>query len=90
MGLCAFDEPDNPHLIRGIEYLAKTQNADGSWTEHEITGTGFPKVFYLKYDMYRNTWPLLALANFRDLRARKLAGGNGKPELQSSIPASVL
>ena len=24
------------------------------------------------------------------LRARKLAGGNGKPELQSSIPASVL
>jgi hypothetical protein len=40
---------------------------DGSWTEDEITGTGFPKVFYLKYDMYRNAWPLLALATFRKL-----------------------
>ena len=40
---------------------------DGSWTEHETTGTGFPKVFYLKYDMYRNTWPLLALATYRNV-----------------------
>ncbi len=46
-----------------------TQNADGSWTEDHITGTGFPKVFYLKYDMYRNNWPLLALADFQRLAA---------------------
>ena len=39
----------------------------GSWTEFETTGTGFPKVFYLKYDMYRNSWPLLALATYRKL-----------------------
>ncbi|HOS76168.1 MAG TPA: hypothetical protein PKW12_13010, partial [Verrucomicrobiota bacterium] len=38
-------------------------------TEHETTGTGFPKVFYLKYDMYRNSWPLLALATYRQLLA---------------------
>ena len=38
-----------------------------SWTEDEITGTGFPCVFYLKYDMYRNSWPLLALATYRQL-----------------------
>jgi len=25
-------------------------------------------VFYLKYDMYRNSWPLLALATYRNLR----------------------
>jgi squalene-hopene/tetraprenyl-beta-curcumene cyclase len=43
----------------------RTQNEDGSWTEDEITGTGFPKVFYLKYDMYRNAWPLLALATYK-------------------------
>ncbi len=67
MGLCAFDNPDNPHLKRGIEYLTRTQNPDGSWTEHETTGTGFPKVFYLKYDMYRNSWPLLAMATYRKL-----------------------
>ena len=70
MGLCAFDDPDNPHLKRGIEYLARTQNPDGSWTEHETTGTGFPKVFYLKYDMYRNAWPLLALATYRKIVER--------------------
>jgi squalene-hopene/tetraprenyl-beta-curcumene cyclase len=58
MGLCAFDDPTVPEQ-RGIEYLIRTQNPDGSWTEDETTGTGFPKVFYLKYDMYRNAWPLL-------------------------------
>jgi len=62
MALCAFDDPNNPHLQRGVDYLMSTQNADGSWTEHETTGTGFPKVFYLKYDIYRNAWPLLALS----------------------------
>ena len=68
MGLCAFGDPNLPSLKRGIEYLARTQNEDGSWTEHETTGTGFPKVFYLKYDMYRNAWPLLAMATYRKLR----------------------
>jgi squalene-hopene/tetraprenyl-beta-curcumene cyclase len=70
MGLCAFDDPENPILKRGIEYLTRTQNADGSWTEHETTGTGFPKVFYLKYDMYRNAWPLLALATYKQICER--------------------
>ena len=71
MGLCAFDDPDRPSLRRGIDYLIRTQNPDGSWTEHETTGTGFPKVFYLKYDMYRNAWPLLAFATYRKILAKK-------------------
>jgi squalene-hopene/tetraprenyl-beta-curcumene cyclase len=70
MGLCAFDNPHLPSLKRGIEYLIRTQNADGSWSEDEITGTGFPKVFYLKYDMYRNAWPLLALATYKNILER--------------------
>lgn len=70
MGLCTFGDPNRPSLIRGIRYLIDTQNSDGSWTEHEITGTGFPKVFYLKYDMYRNAWPLLAMATYRKLCQR--------------------
>lgn len=78
MGLCAFGDPDLPSLRCGIQYLIRTQNADGSWTEDEITGTGFPKVFYLKYDMYRNAWPLLALATYKQLLARETAGGNGE------------
>jgi squalene-hopene/tetraprenyl-beta-curcumene cyclase len=70
MGLCAFDDPNRESIRRGIEYLVRNQNPDGSWTEHEITGTGFPKVFYLKYDMYRNAWPLLAFATYRKLLAQ--------------------
>jgi squalene-hopene/tetraprenyl-beta-curcumene cyclase len=77
MGLCAFDDPNRESIQRGIEYLARTQNADGSWTEHEITGTGFPKVFYLKYDMYRNAWPLLALATYRKILDHAAAKTNG-------------
>ena len=74
MGLCAMGDPQDPHLVRGIEWLTKNQNEDGSWTEEEITGTGFPRVFYLKYDMYRNAWPLLALATHRRLLRGQLAG----------------
>ena len=80
MGLCAFDDPNDAALRRGIEYLTRSQNADGSWSEEETTGTGFPRVFYLKYDMYRNSWPLLALATYRQLldRAEMASGGNGR------------
>jgi squalene-hopene/tetraprenyl-beta-curcumene cyclase len=92
MGLCTFDDPDSPSLRCGIEYLIRTQNADGSWSEDEITGTGFPKVFYLKYDMYRNAWPLLALATYRQLLERRSAGsilkinGHKLPEAVLSSP----
>ncbi len=74
MGLCAMGDPDDECLRRGVDYLVRTQNEDGSWTEDEITGTGFPKVFYLKYDMYRNAWPLLAMATFRKLVQGREAG----------------
>jgi len=67
MGLCAFDDPDRPSIQDGMAYLIHHQNPDGTWTESEATGTGFPRVFYLKYDMYRNSWPLLALATYRNL-----------------------
>lgn len=82
MGLCAFDDPDRSSLKRGIEYLIKTQNADGSWTELETTGTGFPKVFYLKYDMYRNAWPLLAFATYKKILAKgrtEAVNGHARP-----------
>ena len=64
LGLCAFRRTRLKSIDKGIRYLIKTQNPDGSWSETLITGTGFPRVFYLKYDMYRNNWPLLALARY--------------------------
>jgi squalene-hopene/tetraprenyl-beta-curcumene cyclase len=92
MGLCAFGDPDRPSLRRGIEHLIRTQNPDGSWSEEETTGTGFPKVFYLKYDMYRNAWPLLALATYRQLLERagsRFSVVNGRfSEVPRSAPAN--
>lgn len=75
MGLIAASDPaqlgalDRKSIRRGIDYLIATQAADGSWPEPQTTGTGFPRVFYLRYDMYRNNWPLLALATFRNYRS---------------------
>jgi squalene-hopene/tetraprenyl-beta-curcumene cyclase len=80
MGLIAAVDPADPSALhsktiaRGIEYLLNRQNADGSWTEPETTGTGFPRVFYLRYDMYRNNWPLLALATWRNSQVRRGGG----------------
>ena len=64
LGLCAFQEVNRSSVERGVHYLVSSQNPDGSWSETLITGTGFPRVFYLKYDMYRNNWPLMALARY--------------------------
>jgi squalene-hopene/tetraprenyl-beta-curcumene cyclase len=67
MGLCACGDAGRGSIVRGIQYLLHTQNEDGSWTEDFTTGTGFPCVFYLKYDMYRQHFPLLALATYREM-----------------------
>jgi len=67
IGLLAAVEPEDPAVTRGIENLIGGQNPDGSWDEAAFTGTGFPCVFYLKYHLYRNYFPLYALARHRNL-----------------------
>jgi squalene-hopene/tetraprenyl-beta-curcumene cyclase len=37
----------------------------GSTRQGIITGTGFPKVFYLAYTMYRQYFPLMALTTYK-------------------------
>jgi len=69
MGICACGDLDRPSLQRGLRYLLATQQPDGSWDEPQTTGTGFPRVFYLKYDMYRQNFPLLALATYVNYRS---------------------
>jgi squalene-hopene/tetraprenyl-beta-curcumene cyclase len=68
MGICACGDFDRPSIQRGLRLLLSSQRPDGSWEEPEITGTGFPGVFYLKYDMYRQNFPLLALATYQNYR----------------------
>lgn len=62
MGLCAFPELNRASIQRGVDYLLRSQKVDGSWDENLPTGTGFPEVLYLRYDYYREYWPLRALA----------------------------
>jgi squalene-hopene/tetraprenyl-beta-curcumene cyclase len=52
---------------RGVEYLMRTQQADGLWSDPTFTAPGFPRVFYLRYHGYSAYFPLWALAAYRNL-----------------------
>lgn len=67
-------------VARAMRYLADVQLDDdapasapehivgepgGAWREKWYTGTGFPKVFYLRYHLYRHYFPVMALGRFR-------------------------
>ena len=64
MGLVSAGFHDHPAAQRGVQYLLSHQNRDGSWHETEFTGTGFPRVFYLRYHYYCIYFPLMALARW--------------------------
>jgi len=64
LGLLAAGEVDSPEVRRGVEYLVKTQNAQGRWDEEHFTGTGFPGHFMIRYHLYRDCFPLMALGTY--------------------------
>jgi squalene-hopene/tetraprenyl-beta-curcumene cyclase len=64
IGLLASAGTEDPAVAKAVNYLVHRQQADGSWSEPEFTGTGFPGVFYLKYHLYRNSFPVYALARY--------------------------
>ena len=67
LGLVAAGLPGTDEAIRrGVDHLIATQRPDGGWDETEQVGTGFPRVFYLEYTMYRHVFPMLALVAARD------------------------
>jgi len=71
LSLLAAGEVDHPATARGIRYLIETQKADGTWDEEQFTGTGFPKYFMIKYHIYRNCFPLMAMGRYRALKRRR-------------------
>ncbi len=73
LGLLAATTAPTPAIERGVRWLVDTQRADGSWAEAPFTGTGFPKHFYLRYWMYRDYFPLMALGQARARLAGKEA-----------------
>jgi len=82
LGLLAAGKHDHPAVARGVRYLLDTQRSDGGWDEPEFTGTGFPRVFYLRYHLYPIYFPLMALAQY----ARTSEAGSMEHEVRSSKP----
>ena len=99
MTLQAIYGPDDPDVHHAITWLVQTQlnpadaqdpvyNPDGdpagSWVEPWFTGTGFPRVFYLRYHLYRLYFPLMAIGRY--LAAPRDAGPQAmvkfKPKVQ--------
>jgi squalene-hopene/tetraprenyl-beta-curcumene cyclase len=66
LGLLAAGLEDHPAVVRGVRYLTLMQKDNGAWNEPEFTGTGFPRVFYLRYHYYPIYFPLLALSHWAE------------------------
>jgi squalene-hopene/tetraprenyl-beta-curcumene cyclase len=74
LGLLAAGDDRSDSIAKGVRWLLERQRTDGGWEEAMgegarresiITGTGFPKVFYLAYTMYRHYFPLMALTAYK-------------------------
>jgi squalene-hopene/tetraprenyl-beta-curcumene cyclase len=79
LGLLAAGDDRSDSIAKGVRWLLTRQNADGGWDETMgegktrqsiITGTGFPRVFYLAYTMYRQYFPLMALTTYKRAMTR--------------------
>ena len=69
LGLMAVGRRDDPAVTRGIAWLASQQDEKGEWQEEPYNAVGFPKVFYLRYHGYKQFFPLMAVARYRNLQS---------------------
>ncbi len=69
MGLMSAGEVESEQVARGVKWLADAPRDGARWQEDLYTGTGFPKVFYLKYHGYPAFFPLWAMARYDRLMA---------------------
>ncbi|HXE09314.1 MAG TPA: squalene--hopene cyclase [Acidobacteriaceae bacterium] len=73
LGLLAAGDTRSDSVAKGIRWMVDRQAPNGSWeelaegrnNESVYTGTGFPRVFYLAYHLYRQYFPLLALTTYK-------------------------
>ena len=74
LGLLASGDFESESVAWGVRWLVSRQREDGSWDESvgdgptrqsRYTATGFPRVFYLAYHLYRQYFPLLALSKYK-------------------------
>src|SRR5882757_4641267 len=81
LGLLAAGDTRSDSVAKGVRWLIERQHKDGSWDElvpgrngeSYYTGTGFPRVFYLGYHLYKQYFPLLALTTYERAMTREAA-----------------
>lgn len=73
MALMAIYGPHDSDVQRGIRWLCQTQLPAGVWDEPWFTGTGFPRVFYLRYHLYRLYFPVMCLGRYTRLLRQQAA-----------------
>jgi squalene-hopene/tetraprenyl-beta-curcumene cyclase len=79
LGLLAAGDTRSDSVAKGVRWLIERQHEDGSWDElvpgrngeSYYTGTGFPRVFYLGYHLYKQYFPLLALTTYERAMKRE-------------------
>ena len=73
MALQSIYGPTDPAVRAAIAWLLEQQLDEpdpatgddaGSWREEWFTGTGFPRVFYLRYHLYRLYFPVMAIGRW--------------------------
>ena len=62
--LFADGDYESASVERGVDYLISAQEVSGRWEERYFTGTGFPRVCYLRYELYSAYFPLVALSEY--------------------------
>lgn len=70
LALMAAGAVETDEVENGVRYLERTEREGPRWKEAHYTGTGFPRVFYLKYHGYASYFPLWAVARHTDLMRR--------------------
>lgn len=78
---------DSFNVVRGVNWLLRYQREDGVWDEPFHTGTGFPRVFYLRYHGYCKYFPIWALGMYRNV---KMTGESKADQLRKASQVSRL
>ncbi len=85
MALLQAGEADSLSVVRGVNWLIRHQREEGVWDEPFHTGTGFPRVFYLRYHGYFKYFPIWALGMYRNV---KISGESRADQLRKKAQAS--
>ena len=85
LGLLAAGLRDHPAVVAGHPILALDAEHDGTWDEPEFTGTGFPRVFYLRYHYYPIYFPLLALAQWAGRQSNRVTRAAARQPVRAGM-----